>query len=251
MLIINSLDITARLTHGTKKIVNELSFSVQAGEMLGIVGQSGCGKTMTALSIFGLLPKNCEATGRAIVNGVDMLSLPERKLAKLRGQKIAYMPQSGADFLNPSLKVKTHMYETLRRLDIPRNMRREKAIALLSSTGFAEPEAVMDKYPFQLSGGMAQRVVLALGLAGEPHLVIADEPTRGIDRDSAIEFIALLKKSFSDSALIVITHDISIANLCDNLLVMRGGAAVEYGATYDVITNPSHEYTRELIDAIP
>ena len=248
---IENLTVTAKLARGSKTIVNRMSFHTETGETLGIIGQSGCGKTMTALSIFGLLPDNCSASGSAVIGGVDMLALSGRELSRLRGRKIVYIPQSGADFLNPSLKIKTHLYETLQRLKIAGALRREVALTLLRSAGFMEPEAVMDKYPFQLSGGMAQRVVLALGLAGQPNLVIADEPTRGIDRSSAIQFVQLVKTSFPSSAVIVITHDISLARLCDKLLVMHNGTKVEYGDAETVIKTPMHEYTRSLLAAMP
>ena len=251
MLIVENLTITARMTHGTKTIVDGLSFSAPNGETLGIVGQSGCGKTMTALSMFGLLPENCLASGSAVVGGVDTISMQEHSLTKLRGQKIVYMPQSGADFLNPSLRIKTHLFETLHRLGVPRSLRNETALSLLRSAGFSEPDSIMSKYPFQLSGGMAQRVVLALGMAGQPDLVIADEPTRGIDRSTAVAFIEMLKASFANSVLIIITHDISIARLCDKLLVMHSGTLAEYGNAGDVIGNPVSEPTRQLIAAMP
>ena len=251
MLIVENLTITARMTRGTRSIVSGLSFSAACGETLGIVGQSGCGKTMTALSIFGLLPENCSAGGFAAIDGIDTIALPAHALARMRGQRIAYIPQSGADFLNPSLKVKTHLYETFRRLGIPRGKRYGFALSLLRSAAFEDPDAVMGKYPFQLSGGMAQRVVLALGMAGQPGLVIADEPTRGIDRSTAVEFIELLKTSFRNAVVIIITHDISIARLCDKLLVMHNGTMAEYGHAGEVIENPASEHTRRLVEATP
>jgi len=251
MINVKNLTITARMTHGTKTIVDGLFFSAPEGEALGIVGQSGCGKTMTALSVFGLLPENCLACGNADINGIDTINLPERKLALLRGQNIVYMPQSGADFLNPSLKVRTHFYETLRRLGVQRNNWSEVSLSLLRTAGFVDPGPVLGKYPFQLSGGMAQRVVLALGMAGRPSLVIADEPTRGIDRSTAVAFIEMLKASFADAVLIIITHDISITKLCDKLLVMHDGTMAEYGPAEDVIRYPTSIHTKQLIEAMP
>lgn len=230
-----------------------LSFGVEPGERLGIVGESGCGKTMTALAVFGLLPSNCKAGGRVYLDRRELLSLSEGERNRLRGTKMAYVPQSGVDFLNPSLTVRTHLYETLKRTGAPKKSWREQSLALLRQTGFPAGgvEEVLRKYPFQLSGGMAQRVVLAMGIAASPVLVTADEPTRGIDHESAMEFMALLENLFPRSAVIIITHDISVASACTQLLVMLGGRMMEYGPARELLTEPKHPYTQNLLAALP
>ncbi|MDR0863095.1 MAG: ATP-binding cassette domain-containing protein [Oscillospiraceae bacterium] len=218
MLNVENLSIVAKLERGDSTIVSGLSFTIGDGEQLGIVGESGCGKTMTVLALMGLLPKNCRATGRACVGDTDVLTLGQKQLHALRGREMVYIPQSGADFLNPSLTVRAHFYETLKRLGVKRGDWREQSEASLHAVGFHDAQSVLCKYPFQLSGGMAQRVVLALGLAAKPQLVIADEPTRGLDRDAAFAFVDLLKKLMADCAVAVITHDHAISAKCSRVL---------------------------------
>ncbi|MDR2501662.1 MAG: ATP-binding cassette domain-containing protein [Oscillospiraceae bacterium] len=224
MLSVENLTIRAKLDRGLSLIVEGLSFDVTRGTRLGIVGESGCGKTMTALALIGLLPHNCRAGGSARLDGTELLPLSQRELRRLRGREIVYIPQSGADFLNPSMTVRLHFAETLARLGYARSARSGAMRELLEQAGFSEPESVLKKYPFQLSGGMAQRVLLALALAAKPKLVIADEPTRGLHRDAALKFMDLLESSFSDCAVAIITHDRTIAERCDSVLEMRGHA---------------------------
>jgi len=251
-LNVDRLSVKAELKSGFKQIVKELSFKIACGEQLGIVGESGCGKTMTAMAIFGLLPANCRAGGEVALNGKPLLSLSEKQMNEKRGREIVLIPQSGADFLNPSLRVRDHLYETLKRAGIKdKNNLRERAEELLEQVGFDKPAEVMEKYPFQLSGGMAQRIVLAIGLAFSPSLVIADEPTRGIDDETAALFIKQLEKMFSDTAVIVITHNIALARTCRNILVMHSGEMMEYGRADVILNSPRHPYTRSLIDALP
>jgi ABC-type dipeptide/oligopeptide/nickel transport system ATPase component len=221
LLSVENLSIIAKLEHSDNTIVRGLSFSIGDGERLGIIGKSGCGKTMTALSLMGLLPKNCRAFGHAYVGDTDILALSKRQLQTLRGRELVYLPQSGADFLNPALTVKAHFYETLKRLGTKRCGRREQSEVLLNLAGFSDTQSVLNKYPFQLSGGMAQRVVLALGLAAKPQLVIADEPTRGLDREAALAFMDLLKKLTTNCAVAVITHDYTIAEKCNRVLELN------------------------------
>ncbi|MDR2530765.1 MAG: ATP-binding cassette domain-containing protein [Oscillospiraceae bacterium] len=224
MLTVENLTIRASFERGGSTIVDNMSFCVEAGSQLGIVGESGSGKTMTALSLIGLLPENCRAEGSAALDGVNLLTLSQRELRRLRGRTIIYMPQSGADYLNPSMTVRAHLAETLARLGYERSARVSAMNKLLERAGFTEPDSVLRKYPFQLSGGMAQRVLLALALAVKPKLVIADEPTRGLHRDAALEFMTLFESAFVDSAVIVITHDRAIAERCNLILEVCANA---------------------------
>jgi oligopeptide/dipeptide ABC transporter ATP-binding protein len=252
ILNVDRLSINAELKSGFTRIVKELSFKIAPGEKLGIVGESGCGKTMTAMAMFGLLPSNCHADGEVTLNGNPLLGLSEKQMNEKRGREIVLIPQSGADFLNPSLLVRDQIYETLRRAGIKDKADlQKKAQELLEQVGFDKPGEVMGKYPFQLSGGMAQRIVLAIGLAFSPSLVIADEPTRGIDDETASLFIKQLGRMFSDSAVIVIIHNISVARTCRNILVMHSGEMMEYGRAEVILNFPHHPYTRSLIDALP
>ena len=251
-LCVKNLNILAELSGRNEKLIRDLSFSVLPGETLSIVGESGCGKTMTALAIFGLLPDNCKAGGEILLNDINLLNLSKKKINDLRGNEIVYVPQSGADFLNPSIKVKTQIYESLKKNGIKgRDNLKLKAKELLIRVGLDNPEVILDKYAFQLSGGQAQRVVLAISLAGNPKLVIADEPTKGIDKETANKFLVALEELFKDAAKIIITHDISVASQNKNILVMGKGVLAEYGQSKDVLSNPKSDVTKNLLNSLP
>ncbi len=252
ILTVDRLCVDAELKSGNAQIVKGLSFKIEPGEQLAIVGESGCGKTMTAMAIFGLLPANCHAAGEVILDGKQLLGLKEKQMNELRGKEIVLIPQSGADFLNPALNVREQIYETLKKAGIKERAElRTRAENLLVRAGFGKPGGILEKYPFQLSGGMSQRIVLAIGLAFSPRLVIADEPTRGIDDETAFLFIRQLGEMFCNSAIIVITHNISIARTCHNILVMHTGEMMEYGRVNTILNAPNHPYTQGLIDALP
>lgn len=251
-LAVEQLHVTAAMRGGAKTaIVRGLSFSVERGEKLAIVGRSGCGKTMTAMAILGLLPDNCAAAGRICFEGQELLALGERQRRALRGVKQVLIPQSGADFLNPSLRVRTQMREALLRAGTPRKQMEETMTALLARMGFEDPRRVLESYPFQLSGGMAQRVVMAMASAGNPSLVIADEPTRGVDRENTAQFLQNLDALFGGAAVLLITHDISVAARCDRILVMNEGKMVECGESGQILHRPKEIYTHELICDLP
>lgn len=253
LLDVKHLTITAEMSKGTKTIVSDLSFSLAKGERLAVVGESGCGKTMTAMSVMGLLPANCKATGEIVFDGTDLLSRRgARKLHTLRGEKIMLVPQSGGEFLNPSIRISTQIYESLRKRGVRgRNALRAAARGLLREVGLSDAEEILDKYPFQLSGGQAQRVVLAIAASGDAELVIADEPTKGIDEETAQLFLGKIDELFPSTAVIIITHNVRVASDCDKTLVMYKGEIMEYGDTRSVLGNPSHPYTQSLIAALP
>jgi ABC-type glutathione transport system ATPase component len=251
-LEVENLTIKAKLRLGEAFIVRGLSFDVDARDRLGIIGESGGGKTMTALSLFGLLPGNCRTSGTARLGGRDLLSLNKKEIREVRGRELVLIPQSGGAFLNPVFTVRSHLRESLRRSGIRGRAEGEKkSLELLSRAGFADPADVLAKYPFQLSGGMAQRVVLAIGLAASPKLVIADEPTRGIDEESAELFLEELDCAFPEAAVIVITHNMGLVKRCGRLLVLHTGGIVEYGDSESILGDPAHPYTPSLIDALP
>lgn len=233
------------------EVVRGLSFSVQAGEKLGIVGRSGCGKTMTAMAVLGLLPENCTARGSVRLDGTELLALSGRARRALRGTRMVLIPQSGADFLNPSLRVRTQMRESLLRAGVPRAQAAARMEALLDRMNFDDPRRVLDAYPFQLSGGMAQRVVMAMASVGRPDLVIADEPTRGIDQENTGQFLQNLDELFGSAAVMLITHDISVAARCDCILVLNEGKMVECGTSEQILNDPREIYTHELICDLP
>ena len=251
-LAVSNLNIVARLKGGARnQIVRNLSFNVASAEKLAIVGHSGCGKTMTAMAVLGLLPENCQASGSILWDGKELLSMTPKERRQLLGREHVLIPQSGADFLNPSLTIRHQMNEALARLGVRVKDRKEEMTRLLERVGFSDSERVLRSYPFQLSGGMAQRVVMAMASAGKPGLVIADEPTKGIDQHNTEQFLENLDELFSDTAVVLITHDISVASACDFILVIKDGELEEYGKTDEVLASPKSKYTHQLICDLP
>lgn len=241
--------IAARLDRSWRTLVQEVSFSLEAGENLALIGETGAGKTMTALSVMRLLPSNVRMTGGTLrFLGKDLLA--QRSIRPLLGQEIVYIPQSGLECLNPAETVRTHLYTALRRQRIPSTRLEQEALDRLAAAGFREPEAVADRYPFQLSGGMAQRVTIALALCSKAKLIIADEPTNGLDQEATTSFLSMLDSLFPEAAKLVITHDIGVAGLCGGTLVLCGGRMMERGPSAALLTEPRHPYTRALIGAL-
>ena len=242
-------EISARLDSGEKKLIQDVSFEIFAGESLALIGETGSGKTMIAQSIMGTLPRNVRTDGASIL--LCGQSLPAgRKLRAMLGREIVYIPQNGHEFLNPSRTVWKHMADGLKRMNCPAAERRWEACRLLKLAGFDAPEELLPQYPFQLSGGMAQRVTIALALCSDAKLLIADEPTNGLDQTAKQQFFSLLDNLFPAAAKLVITHDISVAALCDRILVLCGGKSMEYGPCRDVLESPDSPYTRALLGAL-
>lgn len=259
LLRVSNLKISASLLRGESDILRGADFCVRSGEPLAIIGDSGSGKTMLALSLLGLLPENCRATGNAILRddesatdiGVELITLGERRKNAMRGLELVYIPQSGAEFLSPSLKVKTQLIESLKKLGIKSKTELEKrALDMLKKAGLADASA-LEKYPYQLSGGQAQRVTFALSLCSRAKLVIADEPTNGIDAETAKIIEAGLTEYFADACVIVITHSLELAKKCAQVLVLKDGEVMEYGSAEKVLSAPECEYTRELLSCMP
>ncbi len=247
---VKNLHIESLLT--SKNIVENLNFSVEKGERLAIVGESGCGKTMTSLAILGLLPSKVKSSGEIFLEKIDLMGKSQREMGKIRGRDVVLIPQSGSDFLNPSLKVKYQMFESLKLLGVSgKEAMTEMAKDVLRKVGFAKPEVLLEMYPFQLSGGMAQRIILAIGLMASPKLVIADEPTRGIDKENSQLFMESLFTLYENSAVILITHSLGVARNCHKVLVMKNGKMVEYGESGKVLNNPEMEYTKQLLSYCP
>lgn len=240
--------ISAKLSHGERVLLQDVSLSLFAGERLAIIGETGSGKTMLALSILGLLPSNVRMQSGCIQ--MDGAALPARvQLQTLRGDKLVYIPQNGAEFLLPTRTVRKQLYDSLKKLGLPRKDFPALAAEKLRLAGFDAPETILDKYPFQLSGGMAQRVTIALAACSRARLLIADEPTNGLDEAGRAQFFALLDSIFPDAAKLIITHDISVAARCDRVLVLCGGRMLETGAVDAVLGTPHHPYTKALLAA--
>lgn len=240
--------ISAKLSHGERVLLQDVSFSLFAGERLAVIGETGSGKTMLALSILGLLPANVRMQSGCIQ--MDSAALPAgRRLQSLRGDSLVYIPQNGAEFLLPTRTVRKQLYDSLKKLGLPRKVFPALAAEKLHLAGFDAPEMVLDKYPFQLSGGMAQRVTLALAACSRARLLIADEPTNGLDEAGRTQFFSLLDSIFPDAAKLIITHDISVASRCDRVLVLCGGRMLETGVSSTVLRAPRHPYTKALLAA--
>lgn len=249
-LNVKNLNIVAHFMHSVQAIVKDVNFSVNSGETLAIVGESGCGKTMIVNMLLGLLPENCFATGEATLDGFDILC-DCRHRRNMLGRDIVLIPQDGQDALNPSLKIKTQIFEALKRNGaiVSRKELRALAISKLSAAGLDDGEEILDKYPFELSGGQAQRVTIAIALCSKPKLIIADEPTRGLDSGATEVFWERVSDSFCDAAVIIVTHSIPLAKQCDFTLVLKDGETQEQGLSKEVFSHPKSAYTASLLSA--
>ncbi len=241
--------IAARLERSERTLVRDVSFSLGEADTLALIGETGSGKTMIALSIMGLLPANVRMSGETIRFLGQPLPL-SKKMHALLGVEIVYIPQNGAEFLSPAQKVRRQMYDGLKKTGIRANALEQAALAKLQSAGFSDPRAIIDQYPFQLSGGMAQRVTIALAACSHAKLVIADEPTNGLDHDAKVQFMQMLASLFPKAAKLVITHDIAVARLCRQMIVLCGGAMMERGRSDAVLQSPNHPYTQALVGAL-
>lgn len=249
VLELNTGRITAKTSDGEKTLVRDVTVSLLPGESMALIGETGSGKTMTALSVMRLLPKNVRQTGESIRFCGEPLPAG-RAMRKLLGTKIVYIPQSGADFLNPSRTVRGQLWDGLQKNGVPIAKRNGRMKELLKTVGFEKPEEIWNLYPFALSGGMAQRVSIALAACADARLILADEPTNGLDRVATGDFFALMKRLFPDAAYLVITHDISVARLCDRITVLCRGRMCERGPSREVLSSPNHPYTKALLGAL-
>lgn len=242
---------------GIVKAVDGISFSLRQGETLGIVGESGCGKSVTNLSIMRLIPSppGKIVDGQIIFEGTDILTLPENELRNIRGNKISMIFQDPMTSLNPFLRISTQMIETIRiHQDISKKEALAKSIEMLKLVGIPAAEERIFNYPHQFSGGMRQRVMIAMALSCEAKILIADEPTTALDvtiQAQILELIQRLSKKLNTS-VILITHDLGVvAGMCENVCVMYAGKIVEKAKTEDLYKQPAHPYTFGLIQSVP
>jgi oligopeptide/dipeptide ABC transporter ATP-binding protein len=257
LLEINNLKTHFFTRAGVIKAVDGISFSIEKGEILGIVGESGAGKSITGFSILGLIDKPGEIVeGEIIFDGDDMVKKSEEELQRIRGNEIAMIFQDPQTSLNPVISIGDQLMEAI--LYHSKRASRKEAFSacvdILKLVGLPAAEKRMKSYPHQLSGGMKQRVVIAMALLNNPKLLIADEPTTALDVTIQAQILYLMKKLSSDfdSSLILITHDIAVVSqLCDKIAVMYAGRIVEYGKKEDIIFNPQHPYTKGLIECLP
>jgi oligopeptide/dipeptide ABC transporter ATP-binding protein len=256
LLDVRGLRTSFRLREGSVRAVTGVDFSVRRGEILGLVGESGCGKSVTSLSIMRLIahPGVIEG-GEVMFDGQDLLKLPESKMRALRGDKISMIFQQPTSSLNPVLPVGRQIGEVL---EAHRNLKRkaalDRALELMQMVGIPEPKRRLKAYPHEMSGGMAQRVMIAMALACEPELLIADEPTTALDVTIQAQILDLMRRLQRDTgtAIVLITHDLGVvAEMCDRVAVMYAGEIIEQTDARTLFRNPLHPYTQGLIGSVP
>ena len=237
--------------------VDGISFSLEKGKTLGIVGESGCGKSVTALSIMGLIPKPPARIvgGEALFDGKDLTKLSEGEMQHIRGNEVAMIFQDPMTSLNPTLKIGTQITETiLAHRDVSKQEARKRAVDLLKEVGIPRAAERLDDYPHRFSGGMRQRVMIAIALSCGPRLLIADEPTTALDVTIQAQILDLLDalRQEHDMAMILITHDMGVvAETADDVMIMYAGQIVEQASGYELFDNPEHPYTEALLGALP
>lgn len=255
LLQVNNLNVEFNTHDGLIQAVDDLSFAVNAGETLAIVGESGSGKTQTILSIMGLLANNGRARGEVLFKNRNLLDLHESALNRIRGKQIAMIFQDPMTSLNPYLRISTQMTEVLRLHEgMSRADARQRALEMLDLVKIPDARNRFDRYPHEFSGGMRQRVVIAMALLCRPELIIADEPTTALDVTVQAQILQLLddiRQEFN-TAIIMITHDLGVvASLCDQVLVMYSGSIMERGRLEDVFNGPLNPYTLGLLRSVP
>jgi ABC-type dipeptide/oligopeptide/nickel transport system ATPase component len=243
-----------RIHAGATPLVDGVSLTLARGESLGIVGESGSGKSLTCRSVLGILPDGLSHTAdRLALDGVDLRTLSPRAWRDVRGTRVGAVFQDPASYLNPSLTVGRQLVEVLRvKAGRPRRAARAEAVALFGRLGLRDPDLVAHRYPHELSGGMLQRVLIAIAIAESPDLLIADEPTTALDATVQAEVLDVLADLRRDRglALLFVSHDLAVvAQVCERIVVMRHGRIVEAGATAEVLAAPQHPYTRALLTA--
>lgn len=256
VLEVRNLKVEFRTEHGPVTVVDDVSFDVAAGETVGLVGESGSGKTVTSLSIMGLITSPGRISGGSIVvGGQDLTKLSRRRLEDVRGDRLAMVFQEPMTSLNPAFKVGAQIAETVRRhRKISRREAHKRAVELLDLVGIPNAARRAEDYPHEFSGGMRQRVVLAIALSCDPELLIADEPTTALDVTVQAQILDLIKEMRREfgMAVLFVTHDLGVvADVCDRVLVMYAGQVVESGDINSLFYSPSHPYTEGLLGAMP
>lgn len=257
MSLVEIRDLHLEIDHlsGTAAVLHGVNLSVKRGELLGLVGETGSGKTLTAMSILRLLPAGARLTkGQIIFQGKDLLAAPEAEIRALRGRGIGMVFQQARSALHPTRPVLHQVEDRLiDRVGLKRREARVRALELLTQVGIPDPKVRGMQYPHQLSGGMCQRVMIAAAIAAQPQLLIADEPTTGLDVTLQLQIMQLITDlaAHSGTAVILITHDLAlVSETCQSIAVMYAGEVVETGPTREVLSRPEHPYTRGLVRAV-
>jgi oligopeptide/dipeptide ABC transporter ATP-binding protein len=255
LLEVDELTIRLRTSRGIRRAVDGVSFSVGAGEILGIAGESGSGKTLTALALLGLLPSGARTSGNVRFGEQNLLALKRKQLRAVRGARIGLVSQDPSTSLHPLLRIEVQLTEHVRaHLGFSKELARERAIEMLAAVRIPDPERALSLYPHEFSGGMRQRIAIAIALACEPSLLVADEPTTALDVTVQAGILRLLDqlRRERNCSVLIITHDLGVlSSIADRLLVLYGGRVAEYGATGEVLGAPRHPYTAGLMRSLP
>ncbi len=253
--LIEISNLTVSTTDDNRTLVNDVSFSIAPGEAVGVVGESGSGKTLTALSLLGLLPRGVHATSGSITyDGKDLLTADRESLRSIRGNEIAMIYQDPMTALNPVMKLGAQLIEVIQSHGGDASHAMERVLTAFSEVGIPDPKRAYESYPHEFSGGMRQRVMIAMALILSPQLLIADEPTTALDVTIQQQILALVmqERRKRNMSMLWITHDLGVvANLVDRVIVMYAGRIVEVGSVKEVFTNPQHPYTAGLLASLP
>jgi oligopeptide transport system ATP-binding protein len=257
LLEVKNLSVTFRTFLGKVHAVRDVSFSIEKGETVAIVGESGCGKSVTAQAVMGLIPHppGSVERGEILFDGSDLLQKSKKQMERIRGKEIGMIFQDPLTSLNPTMRISQQIMEGLiKHQRLCKKEAKIRAIEILQLAGISDPEKRMDQYPHEFSGGMRQRVVIAIALVGSPRLLIADEPTTALDVTIQAQILDLMKEiqAKMGTSIILITHDLGIvAGMCDRVIVMYGGQVVESGSVEQIYTAPRHPYTHGLLRSVP
>ena len=253
LLKITHLEVHFPTQDGVVKAVNTIDLEIANDEKLGLIGETGCGKTVLGMSIIRLLQLATKVEGKIVYKSKDILKLSEEEMRKTRGKEIAMILQNPTTSLNPVLKVGDQIAEAIRlHQGLDKRAAKEKAVEMLEAVKIPSPEKRANEYPHQFSGGMKERAIIAMGLACDPSLIIADEPTKGLDVTIKMQIIKLMKEVTKRKSMLFITHDLGVAaEICDNIAVMYAGELVEYAKTEDIFKNPMHPYTQGFLNSLP
>lgn len=257
MEILKLIDLKVRFSteYGIVRAADTVNLEIGKNETLGLIGETGCGKTVLGLSILRLLPENTTVEGKILYQGVDLLTLGEDEMRQIRGKEIATIFQNPLTSMNPALTIGTQISEPfVLHQGFKKKDAMQKVIEMLKQVRMPSPSERVKSYPHELSGGMRQRAMIAMGLACTPPLIIADEPTKGLDVTIQAQVVELIKEltTKSGTSMLLITHDLGVAaELCDNIAVMYSGEIVEYANIKEFFKNPGHPYTQGFLDSLP
>jgi peptide/nickel transport system ATP-binding protein len=253
LLKITRLKVHFPTQDGVVKAVNTVDLEMEDGERVGLIGETGCGKTVLGMSIIRLLHPSTKVEGKIVYKGKDILRLSEEEIRKIRGKEIAMILQNPTTSLNPVLKVGDQIAEAIQlHQGLDKKVAREKAVEMLESVKIPDASKRANEYPHEFSGGMKERAMIAMALACDPSLIIADEPTKGLDVTIKMQIVKLMKEVTKRKSMLFITHDLGVAaEICDNIAVMYAGELVEHAKTEDIFKNPLHPYTQGFLNSLP